>query len=342
MGVVNRALMFAGISEGVLIMNSTLPDLEKIREAARRIEPYVHRTPVFTSAAINRICDAEVYFKAENMQKVGAFKARGAVNAVFSLSKSEAEKGVATHSSGNHAAALAYAAGCRGIKAYVVMPENAPPVKKAAVAGYGAEITYCESTQQAREAALQSVVKKTGAAFIHPYDDYRVIAGQATAALELIEQVCDLDAVIAPVGGGGLLSGTALALSSLNPVIKVVGAEPQNADDAYRSMLAGRIIPVEHPRTIADGLRTSLGELTFPIICEKVNLILTVTEEAIIESMRLIWERVKIVVEPSAAVTLAVMLTRRPAVNGRKIGLILSGGNADLDNLPWHIAKVNM
>lgn len=316
-------------------MNSVIPDLEKLREASLRIKPYVHRTPVFTSAAVNCICEAEVYFKAENMQKVGAFKARGAVNAVFSLSEGEAEKGVSTHSSGNHAAALAYAAGCRGIKAHVVMPDNAPPVKKAAVAGYGAAITYCESTQQAREAALLKVVKETGAQFIHPYDDYRVIAGQATAALEMMEQVSGLDAIIAPVGGGGLLSGTALAVSFLNPAVEVIGAEPQNADDAYRSMLAGRIIPVEQPQTIADGLRTSLGELTFPIIHEKVFSIVTVTEEAIIESMRLIWERVKIVIEPTAAVTLAVLLSRRSAVSGRKIGLILSGGNADLDNLPW-------
>lgn len=316
-------------------MKNSIPTLEKIREASFRIEQYVHRTTVFTSAVVNRICEAEVYFKAENMQKVGAFKARGAVNAVFSLSNSEAEKGVATHSSGNHAAALAYSACCRGINAYIVMPENAPPVKKAAVAGYGAEITYCESTQQAREAALKSVVSKTEAAFIHPYDDYRVIAGQATAALEMMDQVSDIDTVIAPVGGGGLLSGTALAISSLNPTIKVIGAEPQNADDTHRSMLAGRIIPVEQPHTIADGLRTSLGELTFPIIYEKVNSIITVNEEAIIESMRLIWERVKIVVEPSAAVALAVLLTRRSEVKGRKIGLIISGGNADLDNLPW-------
>jgi threonine dehydratase len=316
-------------------MDSEISGLENLRDASRRIDSYIHRTPVFTSAAVNQICEAEVFFKAENMQKVGAFKARGAVNAVFSLSNSEAEKGVATHSSGNHAAALAYAAGCRGIKAYVVMPENAPSVKKAAVAGYGAEITYCESTQQAREATLLSIVRKTGAQFIHPYDDYRVIAGQATAAMEMIEQVCDLDAVIAPVGGGGLLSGTALALSSLNAAVKVIGAEPQNADDAYKSMLAGRIIPVDQPLTIADGLRTSLGELTFPIIHEKVDSIITVTEEAIIGAMRLIWERVKIVVEPSAAVTLAVLLTKRSKVSGRKIGLILTGGNADLDNLPW-------
>jgi threonine dehydratase len=316
-------------------MNSDLPGLDKLREASLRIKPYVHRTPVFTSTAVNYICEAEVYFKAENMQKVGAFKARGAVNAVYSLSEGEAEKGVATHSSGNHAAALAYAAGCRGIRAHVVMPENAPPVKKAAVAGYGAEITYCESTQQAREAALQNVVRETGAQFIHPYDDYRVIVGQATAALEMMEQVLGLDAIIAPVGGGGLLSGTALAVSSLNPAVEVIGAEPQNADDAYRSMLAGRIIPVEQPQTIADGLRTSLGELTFPIIQKQVCSILTVSEAAIIEAMRLIWERVKIVVEPSAAVTLAVLLSRRSAVSGRKIGLILSGGNADLDNLPW-------
>jgi len=309
--------------------------IETIRAAAVRIKPYLHRTPIFTSVTVNGICSAELFFKAENMQKVGAFKARGAVNAVFSLSEKEVSYGVATHSSGNHAAALAYAARCRGVKAYVVMPENAPAVKKAAVAGYGAEITYCAPTQQAREEALDNLVSHTGAVFIHPYDNYNVISGQGTAALELMEQVPDLDAVVAPVGGGGLLSGTALAVFGLNPAVNIIGAEPLEADDAFRSLQAGKIIPVEKPDTIADGLRTSLGELTFPIINTYVSAIITVDESAIIKAMRLIWERMKIVVEPSAAVTLAALLTRREELQGFKIGLILSGGNADLDNLPW-------
>ncbi len=312
-----------------------IPSIESIREAAVRIKPYVHRTPVFTSVIVNGICGAELFFKAENMQKVGAFKARGAVNAVFSLSEKEVSYGVATHSSGNHAAALAYAAQCRGVKAYVVMPENAPAVKKAAVAGYGAEITYCAPTQQAREEALDNLVRHTGAVFIHPYDNFNVISGQGTAALELMDQVPDLDTVLAPVGGGGLLSGTALAVFGLNPAVDIIGAEPLEADDAFRSLQAGKIIPVEKPNTIADGLRTSLSELTFHIINTHVAAIKTVDESAIIEAMRLIWERMKIVVEPSAAVTLAVLLTRREELQGFKIGLILSGGNADLDNLPW-------
>lgn len=311
------------------------PTIEAIRDAAERIRPYVHRTPVFTSRAINAVCGAEVFFKAENMQKVGAFKARGAVNAVFSLDEGLIGNGVATHSSGNHAAALAYAAGCRGTRAYVVMPDNAPPVKKAAVAGYGAQITYCESTQQAREAALESVVKITGAVFIHPYNDYRVIAGQATAALELLEQVSGLDLVIAPVGGGGLLSGTALAVKALAKDVRVYGAEPAGADDAFRSLRAGKIIPVENPDTIADGLRTSLGDLTFPVIKEHVTKIITVSDEEIIKAMRLIWERMKIIVEPSAAVPLAALFNAKNEVKGLKAGLILSGGNAELDNLPW-------
>ncbi len=314
---------------------SQFPTIGVIRDAAERIRPYVHRTPVFTSQAINAICGAELFFKAENMQKVGAFKARGAVNAVFSLDEASIKFGVATHSSGNHAAALAYAAGCRGIKAYVVMPDNAPPVKKTAVAGYGARITFCESTQQAREDALAAVVENTGAIFIHPYNDYRVIAGQATAALELLEQVNGLDLMIAPVGGGGLLSGTALTVMALKPDVKVLGAEPAGADDAFRSLQAGKIIPVKNPDTLADGLRTSLGDLTFAVIKEHVSKIITVSDEEIIKAMRLIWERMKIIVEPSAAVPLAALLNIRDEIKGLRAGLILSGGNVDLDNLPW-------
>ncbi len=311
------------------------PTISQIRAAADRIAPLVHLTPVMTSNTINSFSGAELFFKTENLQKVGAFKARGAVNAVFSLDEMDAQKGVATHSSGNHAAALAYAAGCRGIKAYVVMPENAPPVKKAAVSDYGAEIVYCKPTQEAREEALARVVEETGAAFIHPYNDYRVICGQATAALELLHQVSGLDTVFAPVGGGGLLSGTALAVKALTPGIRVFGAEPEMADDAYRSFQAGQIIPVKNPATIADGLRTSLGELTFPIIQKHVTGIFTVSEEAIINAMRLVWERMKIVIEPSAAVPLAAVLEYKSEFKGSKTGIILSGGNVDLDNLPW-------
>lgn len=312
-----------------------------IKEAGTRIEPYVHRTPVFTSSAIDRACRARVYFKAENMQKVGAFKARGAVNAVFSITSEEllktdgTRKGVITHSSGNHAAALAYAASCRGITAHVVMPENAPPVKKAAVAGYGAKITYCPSTQKDREQTMAAIMEETGAIFIHPYNNRRVIAGQGTAAMEMLEQVSSIDTVIAPVGGGGLLSGTALCVAGFKSSAKVYGAEPLAADDARRSFQAGKIIPVENPQTIADGLKTSLGELTFPVIYEHVTDIITVSEKAIIEAMRLVWERMKLVIEPSAAVPLAVLLNEREQVDGEKIGVIVSGGNLDLDKLPW-------
>ncbi len=317
------------------------PTIENIKEARTRIKPHVHCTPVFSSSTINRICKARVYFKAESMQKVGAFKARGAVNAVFSLAEKEIDlgdgsyKGVITHSSGNHAAALAYAAACRGIKAHVVMPDNAPPVKKAAVAGYGAEITYCPSTQKDREETMADIMEKTGAIFIHPYDNPRVIAGQGTAAMELLEQVPEIDTVIAPVGGGGLLSGTALSVSALKPKAKIYGAEPEEADDAYHSFHSGKIVPVENPNTIADGLRTSLGELTFPVIRKNVSEILTVSEAAIVEAMRLVWERMKLIIEPSAAVPLAALIAKRDLVNGEAIGLIVSGGNVDLDQLPW-------
>lgn len=311
----------------------TEPSIKEIREAAERMGPFVHRTPVLTCRTLNRLCGAELFFKCENFQKGGAFKIRGAANAVFSLEEAEASPGVATHSSGNHAAALALAARWRGIKAHVVMPENAPEVKKRAVAQYGAEITYCKPTLEAREEVLAKVVDLTGASVIHPYNDYRVIAGQGTAALELCEEAPGLDMVLVPVGGGGLLSGTAIAVSAILPGACVVAAEPQKADDAYRSFRAGKIIPADNPDTVADGLRTSLGELTFPIIKRQVEEIVTVSEKAILEAMRAIWERMKIVVEPSAAVPLGALLSKRLPVSNKRIGIILSGGNVDLSSL---------
>jgi len=280
--------------------------------------------------------EAELFFKCENFQKVGAFKIRGATNAVFNLGNEEAIKGVATHSSGNHAAALALAAHLRGIKAYVVMPKNAPQIKQAAVADYGAEIILCQPTLKAREETLAKAVNHTGAAFIHPYNDYRVIAGQGTAALELCEEIPNLDIVMTPVGGGGLLSGTAITVSAISPKTQIIAAEPERADDAYRSFHAGLIIPSVNPDTIADGLLTSLGSLTFPIIKHYVNDIVTVTEEAIVHAMRTIWERMKIIVEPSAAVPLGAILTERIPFLGKRIGIILSGGNVDLAKLPWN------
>ncbi len=311
------------------------PTIKDVREASERILPFVHRTPVLTCTSLNEMCDAEIFFKCENFQKVGAFKIRGATNAVFSLTREEAAKGVATHSSGNHAAALALAARWRGTRAYVVMPETAPQVKRDAVAHYGAEIVYCKPTLKAREEALAKVVDRTGAAFVHPYNDHRVISGQGTAAMELCEELTRLDIVMAPVGGGGLLSGTAIAVGALSPKTHVVAAEPEKADDAFRSFRAGKIIYADNPQTIADGLRTSLGDLTFPIIKRRVKDIFTVSEEGIVGAMRTIWERMKIIVEPSAAVPLGVLLDRRPEFSGKRIGVILSGGNVDLAHLPW-------
>jgi len=311
------------------------PSLADIRQAHERIEPFIHRTPVWTSATINRMSGGEIFFKCENFQKAGAFKIRGASNAVLSLNDDDAERGVATHSSGNHAAALALAAQWRGIPAYVVMPETAPHVKKLAVAGYGAEILFCKPTLEARERALAEVVARTGAAFVHPYNDLRVITGQGTAAVELCEQAHGLDLVVAPVGGGGLLSGTAVAVSLVSPGTEVIAVEPERADDAYRSLKSGRIVPSLHPNTIADGLLTSLGDLTFPIIQRRVRDIVLVSEEAIVEAMRCLWERMKIVVEPSGAVPLGAVLSRRLDVKGRRVGIIVSGGNVDLDRLPW-------
>ncbi len=311
------------------------PTIDDVKNASGRIKPYIHKTPVFTSESINRIFGSEVYFKCENLQKVGAFKFRGATNAVLSLTGEEAKRGVATHSSGNHAAALTLAARQRGIKAYIVMPRNAPPVKKKAVEEYGAEIIFCEPTLQAREENLEKVINQTQAVFIHPYNDLRIISGQATACLELVEEVEDIDIIIVPVGGGGLLSGTALSAAYFSPGTKIVGAEPEGADDACRSLQEGKIIPSVNPNTIADGLLTSLGTLTFPIIMKYVDRILTTNDENILEAMRLIWERMKLIVEPSAAVALAILLNHQNIARNKKIGIILSGGNVDLDNLPW-------
>ena len=314
---------------------NTIPDIETIRKATQRIKPFINRTPVLTCKSLNRMVDAELFFKCENFQKVGAFKFRGATNAVFSLSDEEANRGVATHSSGNHAQALALAARNRGVKAHIVMPNNSSQVKIKAVQGYGGNIIFCEPTLRARETTLEQVVKDTGATFIHPYNDYRVIAGQATCALELLEEFENLDVVMAPVGGGGLLSGTALAASNLLPHTQVIGVEPEGADDAYRSFHEGKIIPSVNPKTIADGLLTSLGDKTFPIIRKYVYQIVTVSEEAIISSMRLIWERMKIIIEPSAAVPFGALLENKIEIKGKWVGIILSGGNVDLENLPF-------
>jgi threonine dehydratase len=313
----------------------TPPTLHEIRLAAERIHPYAHRTPVLTCTSLDQQVGAHIFLKCENFQKVGAFKFRGACNAVFSLSEAEAERGVVAHSSGNHAQALALAARLRGIPAYIVMPNNAPAVKKAAVAGYGGQITFCEPTLQARETTQAQIVAATGATVVHPYENYHVIAGQGTAALELLEDVPELDVVMAPVGGGGLLSGTAIAAKALSPRVRVLAAEPERADDAYRSLQAGHIIPSDNPQTVADGLLTSLGELPFPIIQQHVEQIVTVSEAGILAAMRFLWERAKIMVEPSAAVPVGALWERKVDLAGRHIGLILSGGNVDLDRLPW-------
>lgn len=312
-----------------------LPQFSDVLEASVRIKEYIHRTPVLTSTAINEIAGAELFFKCENMQKVGAFKFRGATNAVISLTAEELSKGVCTHSSGNHAQALALAARMNGVPAYIVMPSNSPQVKKDAVAGYGANIIFCEPTLSARESTLADVVAKTGSVFIHPYNNFSVIAGQGTSALELMGEVKDLDYVITPVGGGGLLSGTLLSVGALSEHTKVIAGEPEGADDAYRSILKGEIVPSDNPKTICDGLLTSLGGMTFSIISRNIHKIITVDDATTISAMRLIWERMKIIVEPSSAVTLAVVLSEKIDLKGKRIGLILSGGNVDLAKLPW-------
>lgn len=313
-------------------MTVTLTD---ILQAAERIRPYAHRTPVLTNESLNQQVGAQIYLKCENMQKVGAFKFRGACNAVYSLNDEEAKRGVCTHSSGNHAQALALAAWMRGIPAYIVIPNNAPQVKKDAVAGYRGLITFCEPTLEARESTLERIRLDTGASVVHPYNDERVIAGQGTAALELLEEILDLDMIITPVGGGGLLSGTAIAATESKKGIRVIAGEPEMADDAYRSMQAGKIIPAVNPKTIADGLLTSLGTLTFPIIRERVEQIVTVSEKGIVDSMKFIWERAKIVIEPSAAVAVGVLWEKKIDLSSLNVGVILSGGNVDLGRLPW-------
>ncbi len=312
-----------------------LPDLAAIRAAQARIAPHVHRTPVLTCHSIDAEAGATLFFKCENFQKVGAFKARGATNAVYSLGDDVARRGVVTHSSGNHGAALAYAAARRGIPAWVVMPDNAPKVKQENVRRFGATIRYCAPTVDAREAACAEVQRESGATLVHPFDDERVIAGQGTAALELLADVPGLDIVIAPCGGGGLLSGTAIATRGVAPGVRVFGAEPANADDATRSFASGRVEPLPATVTIADGLRTTLSPRTLAAIRAHVDAMGTCSEEAIVHAMRMVWERMKIVIEPSSAVPLACLLERTLDARGVRAGVILSGGNVDLDHLPW-------
>ncbi|MEP7062839.1 MAG: pyridoxal-phosphate dependent enzyme [Betaproteobacteria bacterium] len=312
-----------------------VPDLAAIRAAHARIAQYIHRTPVMQSRSIDALAGASLYFKCENLQKVGAFKARGATNAVFALAEADAACGVVTHSSGNHGAALAYAARERGIAAYVVMPDNAPKIKIDNVRGFGATVRFCAPTVAAREAACADVQRAHGATLIHPFDNADVIAGQGTAALELLDEVPGLDVVIAPCGGGGLLSGTAIAAKALAPSIVVYGAEPANAGDAAAGFRSGHIEPLPPTATIADGLRTTLAPRTFAVIRAHVDEIGTCSEDAIVRAMRVIWERMKIVVEPSGAVPLACLMERAFDVAGKRVGVIISGGNVDLDHLPW-------
>ncbi|MCD4732160.1 MAG: pyridoxal-phosphate dependent enzyme [Bacteroidales bacterium] len=311
------------------------PDLNTIIQSAKRIEPYIHKTPVFKSDNLNNIVKAKVFFKCENFQKAGAFKSRGAINAVFSLSEDEINKGVCTHSSGNHAAALSRAAKLRESKAYIVMPENSSQVKIAAVKNYGGIITFCKPNLKSRETTLEKIKKDTGSVEIHPYNDYRIIAGQATAALELIENTKHLDIIIAPIGGGGLMSGTALTTHYVSPQTTILAAEPEGADDACRSFRKKEFVPSENPQTIADGLLTSLGSLTFPIVMKHVDDIITVSEKSIIQAMKLIWERMKIIIEPSSAVPFAAVLENASKFRNKRVGIILSGGNVDLSKLPW-------
>ena len=309
-------------------------DFDSIRAAHERIRPHVHRTPVLTSSRLNEASGAKLFFKCENFQKIGAFKARGATNAVFTLDDATAGRGVATHSSGNHGAALARAAKLRGISAHVIMPSNSAKVKVRAVEGYGAQIIFCEPNDASRKAACADVIAKTGATLIHSFENEDVMAGQGTAAVELLED-SDVEFVMCPVGGGGLLSGTAIAAKSMRPKIKVIAAEPANADDAAQSFRAGRLIRTEKKFTIADGLRTNVGAPTFAIIQRYVDDIVTVSEESIISAMRTIWETMKIIIEPSAAVPYAAIVERKIDIVGKRVGIIFTGGNVDLDALPW-------
>lgn len=310
--------------------------LQDFKAAHERIKPYIHKTPVLSSQQLNTLTGCEVYFKCENLQKVGAFKARGGFNALLSLSENERKKGVTAHSSGNHAQAVALAAKTLGVKAYIVMPSTAPKVKKDAVLGYGAEVIECEPTLEARESTVDQIVKDKGAILIHPFNDYNIIAGQGTAAIELLESQPDLDYIFTPIGGGGLVSGSALVAKYLSPKTKVIGSEPEEADDAFRSFKAGKILPHETPpKTIADGLLTTLGEKTFEIIKQEVEDVLVVNEREIVAAMQLMWERMKIVTEPSGAVPFAALIRNKERYHGKRIGIIISGGNVDLGKLPF-------
>ncbi|NMB81704.1 MAG: pyridoxal-phosphate dependent enzyme [Ignavibacteria bacterium] len=311
------------------------PIKKDIVEAHERIKNQIHKTPLLTSESLNKIFGCELYFKCENFQKVGAFKFRGASNAVLSLDKNELEKGVITHSSGNHAAALSLAAKMKNVPAYIVMPVTAPEIKKRAVAGYGAQITFSEPTVKSREEAARKIVAETGATFIHPYDNYAIIAGQATCAKEMLEDVADLDYIISPVGGAGLASGTCLSANYFSNYTKVIGAEPKGADDAFRSLRDKTIYPSINPKTICDGLLTQLCDKTYLILTKYLNDLITVDDETTIRAMKIIWERMKIIVEPSSAITLGAVMDNPDKFRNKKIGLILSGGNVDLDKLPW-------
>ena len=311
------------------------PNLQIIREAHSRIVPYIHRTPVLSSSILNEKVGAELFFKCENFQKVGAFKARGACNAVMSLSDEQARRGVVTHSSGNHGAALAWAARLRGIKATVVVPNNAPAPKKMAIQAYGANVVYCEPNVLARETATHKLIAEFGYELIHPFDDDRVIAGQGTAALELLQQHPELDMVIAPLGGGGLLSGTSIAAKGIKPGILVFGAEPAGADDGYRSFASGKLVTEATPNTICDGLRTVLSPRTFNIISQNVDGIGLASEENVIKAMRQSWELLKIIIEASCSPPLGAILQGSIEVKGKRVGIILTGGNVDMDKLPW-------
>jgi threonine dehydratase len=312
-------------------------DIDRIRAAHERIRAYIHRTPVITSERMNETNGASLFFKCENFQKIGAFKARGATNAVFTLDEATAKRGVATHSSGNHGAAVARAAKLRGIPAHIVMPSNSAKVKIRAVEGYGAHIVFCEPTEEAREAKCAEVIEKTGATLLHSFENENVIAGQGTAAVELLEDIPGLELIMCPVGGGGLLSGTAIAAKSMRPQIKVIAAEPANADDTAQSFRAGRRLVTEKKFTIADGLRTNIGQPNFEIVQRCVDDIVTVSEEAIVSAMRTIWETMKIVIEPSAAVPYAAIMENKIDLREKRVGVILTGGNVDLDALPWDL-----
>lgn len=312
-----------------------IPTFQDVIDAHARIKPHIHRTPVLTSTFFNELTGAELFFKCENFQKAGAFKVRGACNAVFGLSDALAARGVATHSSGNHALSLSYAAGQRGIPCHVVMPHTAPAAKKAAVRGYGGVITECEPSTSSREAVFAKVQAETGAEFVHPYNDPRVIAGQGTCSLELMDQVPGLDCVIAPIGGGGMISGTCLALSHVAPDVAIYAAEPERADDAYRSFKAGHIIADDAPDTVADGLKVPLKELTWHFVSRHVRDILTASDPEIVSAMKLTWQRMKTVMEASSAVPLATILKNKDLFAGKRVGVIITGGNVDMDTLPW-------